>query len=1079
MHPFLRSTTRLGVLLAMASGPLAAGSAHAADDDRRTLTAREMDREDPKTEYARQAAAKRMESINFLKDLLKGGDVTGDRKAEMMLRLADLYFQQGRYIYFQEMDAFDEEVQRCEQDESCDEVALFERGPENEGSEDWQNRSIRLYEQILNNYQRYARADEATFYLGMALLDTGRKADANRQFIKLTKQYPDSTYIADAYVNIGEYYFNETENAYKALLAYKKATGYPDSGKYSFALYKLAWCYYNVGEYGKAIDTMKSVVTYTQNQGNAQKAIQLQDEALKDLVRFFADAGEMNEAYAYFNKLGKKELIQDMLKRLASMYFEQGKFEQTIATYRRLISENPQSPDNPEYQTEIIKAYKQIGQKEETLQEIDRLLKTYGKQSAWARANATNQDAVKSAEDSIEKNLRQVAVEYHNEARKLGNHSSAKETYALAEEAYAVYLREFPNSSHAYEVRYAYGELLYKLKKYEGAYEQYMAVVQLDPKGKHSRFCAESAIFAAEELIKADGGAEMNRSTGKVGKDVEPQELSENEQKLIDACAQYAKLYPGDNKTKNAIYKSGYLLYNKYRFAEAADQFNLVIKQDPSSGEAEKAANLILDSFAIREDYANLKKNAKIYYEQEGLGSTSFKKDVYDIYQRASFQLIVENLEKDGDKVKAAKAFEDFYAEFEETAETEVLATAINNAAVYYANEGRVEDAMRLRHLLIEDEKFGDKTKYYYDAIEKLGFAYESIADFDQAAKYYEMMFGLFEDQREKVAKDDEEKAAKMVDVALDAIYSAAVFRKAMGETEQAEKDYRDFIATAMKYRPDVEETRTRVLDVYLTIGRMYEDAGQFDKAASEYAAFYNGTNKATKDAGMGFTYFARLRHGKVLMAQGKDREARKLYTDTVDMYEKFVAGGGEAGEYTEYVAEMMYVLAQPAVDEYMAMKIESRGGGGRRTEDRHMKSQLVAKQKKLQELDKTFKEIIATKSGPWSLASLVALGKIQENMSQTLLEGDTPYYLTEDQAEIYTMGMQDMAYPRSQAAIELYRLALDKAYELTLYNEDTAYATRRLGELAPDDFPGLEEEILKPRYTSAESRTYDFESEL
>jgi len=74
---------------------------------------------------------------------------------------------------------------------------------------------------------------------------------------------------------------------------------------------------------------------------------------------------------------------------------------------------------------------------------------------------------------------------------------------------------------------------------------------------------------------------------------------------------------------------------------------------------------------------------------------------------------------------------------------------------------------------------------------------------------------------------------------------------------------------------------------------------------------------------------------------------------------------------------------------------------------------------------------------------------------------------------------MQDMAYPRSQAAIDLYKLALDKSYELTLYNEDTAYATRRLGVLAPEDFPGLEEEILKPNYTTSETKAYDFESEL
>lgn len=1074
MNPLRNSTTATLALLLAAAGPatsMMSETAHA-DDDRRRLSARDMEvADDPKSEFARQAREKRLRSIDMLKELLAEGDAQGDRKAEMMLRLADLYFQEGRALYLEEMGAFDEKWEACQQDESCDDQAMFNQGPDTSASSDWQQRSIRLYEQILRNYPRYRRADEATFYLGMALQDTGKREEAVQQFVKLVKQYPQSEFVPDTYVNIGEYYFDEN-NAYKALEAYKRAAQFRDSPKYSFALYKLAWCYFNVGEYDDAINTMKSVVSYTQTQGEADKAIQLQDEALKDLVRFFADAGAMSEAYTYFKKLGKDDLISAMLKRLASMYFEQGKFEQTIETYRRLITENPQSPNNPEYQAEIIKATKQIGRRQVTFEEIERLRKTYGTQSAWARANASDQEAVKEAQSTIEKNLRQVAVEYHNDARKLAASQGGSEAYALAEQAYSTYLEEFPDNSHTYDVRYAFGELLYKLKKFDRAYEQYMAVVKIDPNGKHSRFCAESAIFAAEELIKSDGGSDVNRSAGKVSKDVQPQELTGNEQKLIDACAQFAKLFPGSDKTRNAIYKSGYLLYNKYRFAEAADQFNLVIKMDPKSGDAERAANLILDSFVIREDYANLKKNAKFYYDQEGLGSRKFKEDVFKIYQRASFQLIADTYKNDEDKLKAAKGYIDFYEEFKETAEVEVLATALNNAAVYYSDTDKHTEAMRIRHILVDDPQFGDKTKYYYRAIESLGFAYESIASFDQAAFFYEKLFSLYPKEKAKVAKDDSEAAEKMVDLALDAIFSAAVFRKAGGESEQAIANYRLFLDEAAKLRPD----DGRINDVKLTIGRIYEEEGELVKAANEYLQFYS---KAPKDTAMTYLTFAKLHHGRILEAQDKQREAFALYNKTIDEYDAFIKAGGEPGEHTEHVAEMMYTLAQPKLEEFLALKITSRGGGGRKSEDRHMTRQLKSKQEELKKIESVFKDIISTKSGPWSLAALVSLGRVQENMAETLLEGDVPYYLTEDQTELYKMGMQDRAYPRTQAAVELYRLALNKAYELTLYNDDTAFATRRLGELAPDDFPGLEEEILEPEYVSAKTRSYDFESEL
>ncbi|MFN7698698.1 MAG: tetratricopeptide repeat protein, partial [Deltaproteobacteria bacterium] len=72
--------------------------------------------------------------------------------------------------------------------------------------------------------------------------------------------------------------------------------------------------------------------------------------------------------------------------------------------------------------------------------------------------------------------------------------------------------------------------------------------------------------------------------------------------KQLSALDQYAKLFPEDGKTRNIIYKSAYLLYNKNQFKDASERFNVVIAKDPKSREAEQAANLILDSFALVED---------------------------------------------------------------------------------------------------------------------------------------------------------------------------------------------------------------------------------------------------------------------------------------------------------------------------------------------------------------------------------------------------------------------------------------------------------------------------------------------
>ena len=173
--------------------------------------------------------------------------------------------------------------------------------------------SIKLYRAILSGYPLYDRADEATFYLATALQDIGQRDEAVEYFKSLTRSYQDSAYVPDAFVNIGEYWFDKND-AVKALVAYQRATAFRDSDKYAFALYKLGWCYFNVEEYTKAIETMKQVVAYSmsQSEGGGDTSMQLQEEALRDLVRFFADAGEMEDAYVYFEMLGKKDLIRKM-----------------------------------------------------------------------------------------------------------------------------------------------------------------------------------------------------------------------------------------------------------------------------------------------------------------------------------------------------------------------------------------------------------------------------------------------------------------------------------------------------------------------------------------------------------------------------------------------------------------------------------------------------------------------------------------------------------------------------------------------------------------------------------------------
>ena len=119
------------------------------------------------------------------------------------------------------------------------------------------------------------------------------------------------------------------------------------------------------------------------------------------------------------------------------------------------------------------------------------------------------------------------------------------------------------------------------------------------------------------------------------------------------ALDQYAKLYPQSDKTIGVIYQAGYLFYNKNMFKEASERFRTVIAMNPKSKDAMTAANLILDSLNLIEDWSTLKEVAKAFYDQPNLGDTAFKKELYSVYERSSFKLIEETYKKDSDQAKA------------------------------------------------------------------------------------------------------------------------------------------------------------------------------------------------------------------------------------------------------------------------------------------------------------------------------------------------------------------------------------------------------------------------------------------
>lgn len=237
----------------------------------------------------------------------------------------------------------------------------------------------------------------------------------------------------------------------------------------------------------------------------------------------------------------------------------------------------------------------------------------------------TYQPKSKVQGDALEKALRESAVAYHTEARKLRSGPEAVERSAVAEALYRDYMATFPNAPAAYDMHYAFGELLYGLKKFDEAYFEYVKVADLDPAGAHTKFCVESAIFAAQEMQKTEQHP--------------PGELSTWDMRALIVMDRYAELYPEDPKVQKILYQSAYLTYNRGLYADATPRFTRVIAMNPGSKEAEMAANLVLDSLVTSGDFRALRDTALTFIQMEGLGSPAFQSELQGIYVAASCKI--------------------------------------------------------------------------------------------------------------------------------------------------------------------------------------------------------------------------------------------------------------------------------------------------------------------------------------------------------------------------------------------------------------------------------------------------------
>jgi len=210
--------------------------------------------------------------------------------------------------------------------------------------------AVDLLAELVGDGASPAALDESLFYLAWYEFQMERKKEGMGHARRLLKEFPESPFAPEGWLLVGEFNF-ELSAIEKAVEAYQKVTADRKNRLYPFALYKLAWCHFNLAEYEPALKELVEVVEVARESPHWES---LAREAADSLPYFYAEIGKPAAALEFFRKVdsGREERLT---AKLALLYSDQGKLNESMSLCKTLLGEFPKSPKTLGYRLLIVK----------------------------------------------------------------------------------------------------------------------------------------------------------------------------------------------------------------------------------------------------------------------------------------------------------------------------------------------------------------------------------------------------------------------------------------------------------------------------------------------------------------------------------------------------------------------------------------------------------------------------------------------------------------------------------------------------------------------------------------------------
>lgn len=995
-----------------------------------------------------QLEGKNRQMIAKLDQIIQGDPYNAQKpdwmfqKAELLWELRNLEYLRARADYNQCLDAVGKGT--------VDESKCVEPASNYQESE-------AIYKEILGQYPNYARLDEVLYRLGRGLMEGGKGAEAVKHLTQLVNGYPNSKYLPEAYLSLGEFYFDK--NVFGAAKDnYNKVLTFPKYSFYDYAMYKLGWVHYNEQAYRESVDTFKKVVE------RSGEKLGFQNQAINDLIVAFAelDNGWL-EARDYFLKMRDKDFTYQKMATMASYLETKGKDDDAVSIYEWFLKERPDDKKVPEWMESIIVAKKKdVNNLEETEKTMNRFIAYLSPEGTWTQKNKADAGAMGNAELLTESSLAFLATFYHQRAQQ----KNEKPDYVKAAGYYEQFVKRFPTKPASFDMNFFLGEIyLFNLERLEDAARQYQKVVDLFknkqiPEGIKKedadaivKDAAYAVVQAYNELVKTnhqdsilvtmakaaetkggvyrtDKDAALDTSKPIPEEELKPIDLLKYEDGFVKASDQWSELYPKDDITPTIDYVAAEVYKSRKQYDRCVPRYESIIKNAPKHRYASFAGASLLDAnYRLRrwdevEKWARYMLDNKIF---EVTPADGLKQTVAFAINERSKELML--------KGETEKAASELIRLAEEFPKLDLAPGALFNAAAIYEKGEQITKAVDTYERVVKNYP---KAEQASKALFAMGDIFESRTDFERAAGYFERL-----GSKDYIDRPD----------AADAVFNGAYLREQLGQWDKAIEAYEKYV-TLFPTREDVNKVKKNL--AYLEINRK-----QPKKA-------YDRFDKYSKLKGLPSSELVEsyMQMGLLLEEQkGKnwDKDSDALYTKALKTWAA-LPDGKEKKDTNKFASQARFIQAERVYERFVAVKLSYPMSA--------LERGLQQKGLLLIESEKVYEEVIQLGHPLWAAASAYRAGSMYKNFSDELYALPMPQGLTQDQEDEYRAVLDDAAFPLQEKALARFQAARQLAIKLKAYNDWSKKSAEMISKLESAQFPITNQPGVDPTHVLVQFTT-------